>query len=270
MGRKKKWFRRQNFVEFGMVSIENAKLPKIDKIPDANWNDFLRELKVSEKSKMIQKKKTKFRTKPKRKTQITEEIVSLPNEIDNKQQQQQQQQQQPEITKHIALDCEMVGVGIKGREHMLARCSIVNSRCEVIYDKFVNPREEVIDYRYKLSGVTAADLEKGEDFLKVQREISEIITNRILVGHTIRCDLKVLFLDHPKQDRRDISEYKPLKERTDSYRPSLKLMSQVILSKSIQEDSHDSVEDARATMQLFLLVKKEWERRIGGKRRRNE
>ena len=267
MGKKKKWFRRQNFVEFGMVSIEDVKLPKIDKTPDANWNEFLKELKVSDNSKMIQKKKTKFRkTKHKQKTKNIEETASPPDEIDK----QQQQQQQPEITKHIAIDCEMVGVGIKGKEHMLARCSIVNTRCEVIYDKFVKPREEVIDYRFKLSGVTPADLENGEDFLEVQKEISEMISNRILVGHTIRCDLKVLFLDHPRQDRRDISEYKPLKERTQSYRPSLKLMSEVILSKSIQEDHHDSVEDARATMQLYLLVKKEWERSIEWKRRKYE
>ena len=264
MGKKKKWFRRQNFVEFGMASIEDVKLPNFDKTPDTNWNEFLKELKVSEKSKMIQKKKTKFR-KTKSKTKNIEEITPPPDKIDE---QQQQQQKQPEITKHIAMDCEMVGVGIRGKEHMLARCSIVNTSCEVIYDKFIKPREEVIDYRFKLSGVTAADLENGEDFLKAQKEIFEMISNRILVGHTLRCDLKVLFLDHPKQDRRDISEYKPLKEQANSYRPSLKLMSEVILSKSIQEDHHDSVEDATATMQLFLLVMKEWERSIDRKRRK--
>jgi hypothetical protein len=44
------------------------------------------------------------------------------------------------VTKLIALDCEMVGVGIDGKESMLARVCIINSFGNVIYDKFVKPR----------------------------------------------------------------------------------------------------------------------------------
>jgi hypothetical protein len=44
------------------------------------------------------------------------------------------------VTKLIALDCEMVGVGIEGKESMLARVCIINSFGNVIYDKFVKPR----------------------------------------------------------------------------------------------------------------------------------
>ena len=143
---------------------------------------------------------------------------------------------------------------------MLARCSIVNTKCEIIYDKFVKPREAVTDFRYRITGIKPDDINNGEDFVTVQKEISDLTKGKVLVGHTLRSDLKVLFLDHPRQDRRDISEYKPLKEKTKCYRPSLKLMSDVLLGKPIQRGHHDSVEDARATMQLYLLVKKLWER----------
>lgn len=57
----------------------------------------------------------------------------------------------------------MVGVG-DGSENMLARVSIVNQYGEPIYDKFVKPKEEVIDYRTFVSGVRPQDLEDGSCF----------------------------------------------------------------------------------------------------------
>lgn len=64
------------------------------------------------------------------------------------------------VTKYLALDCEMVGVGINGQESALARVCIVNSYGNVIYDKFVrtNPKDPVVDYRTKWSGVRPGDL----------------------------------------------------------------------------------------------------------------
>lgn len=71
------------------------------------------------------------------------------------------------ITKKIALDCEMVGVGFDGKQHMLARVSVVNSHGHVVYDSFVAPQEKVMDYRTPVSGVTPSDLKNGkfEDFI---------------------------------------------------------------------------------------------------------
>lgn len=47
------------------------------------------------------------------------------------------------LTKHIAMDCEMVGVGFQGKDHMLARISIVNQQGDIIMDKYVKPSESV-------------------------------------------------------------------------------------------------------------------------------
>ena len=60
------------------------------------------------------------------------------------------------------MDCEMVGIGWKGEDSMLARVSIVNQFGHCLYDKFVRPREKVVDYRTKVSGVRPSDLVKGE------------------------------------------------------------------------------------------------------------
>ena len=66
------------------------------------------------------------------------------------------------LTKRIALDCEMVGIGTGGRKHMLARVSVVNSHGHAVYDSFVAPQEKVVDYRTSVSGVRPADLRNGK------------------------------------------------------------------------------------------------------------
>jgi hypothetical protein len=64
-------------------------------------------------------------------------------------------------TKHVAIDCEMVGVGFEGKKSVLARVAIVNAFGHVLYDKFVKPKEFVTDYRTHVSGVTEEALEDG-------------------------------------------------------------------------------------------------------------
>ena len=56
----------------------------------------------------------------------------------------------------------MVGIGVDGKQHMLARVSIVNSHGRVVYDSFVAPQEKVVDYRTAVSGVKPADLKNGK------------------------------------------------------------------------------------------------------------
>ena len=67
------------------------------------------------------------------------------------------------ITKRIALDCEMVGVGSDAKRHMLARVSIVNSHGRLVYDSFVAPQEKVVDYRTHVSGIRPENLKNGQN-----------------------------------------------------------------------------------------------------------
>ncbi|XP_075989972.1 uncharacterized protein LOC142985589 [Anticarsia gemmatalis] len=170
------------------------------------------------------------------------------------------------LTKFLAMDCEMVGVGYDGNDHMLARVSIVNKFGDCIYDKFVKAREEVKDYRTDISGVRKEDLLNGEDFTKVQKEVSELIKGKILVGHSLKNDLSVLFLSHPKRNIRDTSRYKPFRKITKGSTPSLKRLAKELLGIDIQSGEHSSVEDARAAMQLYCSVAKQWEPQIADKR----
>lgn len=170
-------------------------------------------------------------------------------------------------TRVVAMDCEMVGVGHEGKDSVLARVSLVNVMGHVIYDKFVKPTEEVVDYRTAVSGVRPSDLEKGEDFVKVQKEVSEILNGRILVGHAVHHDLKVLFLSHPKRRTRDTSAYRPFRAMFGGRTPSLKALSERILGVQVQQGEHSSVQDAQAAMRCYTLYRKQWEEDVRNGRR---
>ncbi|XP_038592543.1 RNA exonuclease 4 isoform X1 [Micropterus salmoides] len=166
------------------------------------------------------------------------------------------------LTRAVAIDCEMVGVGPDGEDSILARVSLVNQFGKCIYDKYVKPTEKVTDYRTAVSGIRPEDIKDGEDVHTVQREVAEILQGRIVVGHAIHNDLKILLLDHPKKKIRDTQKYKPFKKTVKSGRPSLKLLCREILNVKVQHGEHSSVQDAQATMRLYTLVKKQWEAEI--------
>ena len=167
------------------------------------------------------------------------------------------------LTKALALDCEMVGVGEAGKDSILARISVVNTSGECVYDKYVLPSETVTDYRTKVSGIRPEHLKKENavPHSMVQKEISEMFNNRVLVGHALHNDLKVLFLSHPKKHIRDTQKCKVFRRMSRSIGSlcSLKNLAKLVLGTTIQEGEHSSVEDAKVAMRLYTTYKKEWE-----------
>ncbi|XP_051533199.1 RNA exonuclease 4 [Myxocyprinus asiaticus] len=170
------------------------------------------------------------------------------------------------LTRAVAMDCEMVGVGPDGEESILARISLCNIYGKCVYDKYVKPTEKVTDYRTAVSGIRPADIENGEDFRTVQKEVAQILKGRILVGHAIHNDLKILLLDHPKKMIRDTQKYKPFKQRVKSGRPALRVLCKEILNVQVQKGEHSSVQDAQATMRLYTMVRKQWEAELKASR----
>jgi len=169
------------------------------------------------------------------------------------------------LTKIIGMDCEMVGVGRNGDDSILARVSIVNHFGNMIYDSFVKPRESVTDYRTSVSGVRPKDLINAPDFKQVQEKVSEIMKGRILVGHAIHHDLKVLFLDHPRKMIRDTSKYKPFRAQFGGKTPGLKKLCERYIGVRVQTGEHSSVQDAQAAVRLYTLVRNDWEQAIKDK-----
>ncbi|KAK3554507.1 hypothetical protein QTP70_024415 [Hemibagrus guttatus] len=140
----------------------------------------------------------------------------------------------------------------------LARVTVVNSNLQVIYDTFVKPTNEVIDYNTRFSGVSEDDVKNSSSSLQdVQTVLLSFISERtILVGHSLENDLCALKLIHNKVV--DTSVVFPHRLGP-PHKRDLRSLTAEYLRKIIQEsvDGHDTQEDATACIELMLWKVKE-------------
>ncbi|KAL9045302.1 MAG: hypothetical protein Q9214_001634 [Letrouitia sp. 1 TL-2023] len=166
--------------------------------------------------------------------------------------------QTAEVGRHLAIDCEMVGVG-PYNESALARVSVVNYHGYQVYDSFVLPKEQVKEYRTYVSGITPQLLSTARTLETVQQDIAKLLDGKILIGHAVENDLNALFLGHPRRDIRDTSQYPGFRRYAGGTIPALKKLAREVLGMEIQVGAHSSIEDARATMLLFRREKSGFE-----------
>ncbi|CAO2598672.1 Interferon-stimulated 20 kDa exonuclease-like 2 [Lemmus lemmus] len=169
--------------------------------------------------------------------------------------------------KMVAVDCEMVGTGPKGRVSSLARCSIVNYDGDVLYDDYILPPCHIVDYRTRWSGIRKSHMAKATPFKIARSQILKILMGKIVIGHAIHNDYKALHYFHPKSLTRDTSQIPLLNRKADcpeNVTLSLKHLTKKLLHRDIQagKSGHSSVEDAQATMELYKLVEVEWEQHL--------
>ncbi|GAB0098218.1 uncharacterized protein DMENIID0001_139290 [Sergentomyia squamirostris] len=148
----------------------------------------------------------------------------------------------------FAMDCEMVQTTFGFNE--VVRISIVNESCESVYETFVRPQRQVIDYRTEFSGVTAEMIENCTKTLRhVQEDIRKLLpADAILVGHSLNADLKALHMIHPYVIDTSVI-YNP---KGDKKRMKLKDLAKMFLEETIQWHplGHDSIEDCISCMKL--------------------
>ncbi|KAH6632781.1 ribonuclease H-like domain-containing protein [Chaetomium tenue] len=157
-----------------------------------------------------------------------------------------------EVGKYVGIDCEMVGVGEGGHGDSLARVSVVDFHGKQVYDSFVKPRERVVDWRTHVSGVAPKHMAKARTFDEVQAQIADLLKGRIVVGHDVKHDLRVLELDHPWKMIRDTAKFSGFKKYANGPKPALRVLAQELLGVEIQTGQHSSIEDARVTMLLAV------------------
>lgn len=162
------------------------------------------------------------------------------------------------ITDELALDCEMVEC--YHHKSVLARVSIVNLFGHPILDRYVAPPAKVTNYRTQYSGIRRKDLENAPEFQEVQSEVAELIKGRIVVGHAVHNDFDVLKINHPRDKIRDTQRY--FKYLFQGKTPSLKKLSESLLGVKIQKGEHDSVQDAQATMKLYVKERDKWNEKL--------
>ncbi|KAJ0067995.1 hypothetical protein NL108_014255, partial [Boleophthalmus pectinirostris] len=95
----------------------------------------------------------------------------------------------------FSLNCEMCYT-IYGLE--LSRVTVVNTSLQIVYDTFVRPNNEVIDYNTRFTGISQEDVERHSHSLKEVQDalLSFISADTILIGHSLETDLCVLKLLH--------------------------------------------------------------------------
>jgi len=193
----------------------------------------------------------------------------------------------------LALDCEMAGYGPKGKKSVLIRLSIVARRGSPVMDCLVEPNVEVTDWRTPVTGISAqtykdvqernthqllttrqtdAPTHEGlpTEVLCLDEAISRanaLLDHAVIVGHDLGHDFKRLHrFNQSRALLRDTAFFPLLRSgvnKKGSGPPSLAGLVDAWFGTDYgfrtQGCAHNSVEDARAAMQLYRLVAKEWE-----------
>jgi RNA exonuclease 4 len=196
----------------------------------------------------------------------------------------QQQQQNTEVVlssdeqaRYVALDCEMVGVGLRGRRSSVAQVTLVGWNGEVIFDEHVKQDEEVTDYRTFVSGITETDLETAEwTFSQCRGQVQELLNGKVLIGHALKNDLKALEISHPWFMTRDTGKYGPFMQVRFNdgvlWPRKLKDLVKEKLERDVQiaGKPHSAFEDAMAALDLYRTVRRKWEKAMDYKIKKTE
>lgn len=141
-----------------------------------------------------------------------------------------------------------------GRQ-VLARISLIDEKGEVLLDDYVRPSEPVVDYLTRFSGLTPEDLDPSTS-------THPLITNRaahlklryfldkgcIFVGHGLQKDFETANLFVPPEQIRDTVE---LWRFPGQRKISLRFLAGFLLERKIQDEIHDSIEDAKTALDLY-------------------
>ena len=167
-----------------------------------------------------------------------------------------------EVSSVLALDCEMVGTGPSTLDSKLASVCVVNAAGNQVFFSYAAPSRKVTDYRTQYSGIRPYMLEGAPRVEEVQRRVRELVAGRVVVGHGLENDFKVLGLHHPRHLVRDTAHdfRRYLSPRG---RPrKLRHITNEFLGLKIQDGEHDPCEDARAALLLYQRYQKQFDEAV--------
>ena len=145
-----------------------------------------------------------------------------------------------------AIDCEMCLTSIGKLE--LTKICVVDQNLKSVYSTLVKPKNYIVNYLTRFSGVTKELLEKVDITLEdVQERLREILSpDSVWIGQSLNSDLNAMKMFHPYViDTSVIYNISGNPGR----KTSLKNLSHMFLGESIQDgNGHDPEEDAKAAM----------------------
>ena len=151
----------------------------------------------------------------------------------------------------VALDCEMMFTrgGLEA-----AKVTLVGSNMAILVDKYIQPKNEILDYNSRYSGITKDNFPRNQvvSLSEVHKYLMHHIhTRTIIIGHSLQCDLKALWIIHPF-----VIDTAVLSYRQYGRTKSLKDLYYHLFSEHIQSGTggHDSREDVCAAMRIALRM----------------
>lgn len=149
-----------------------------------------------------------------------------------------------------ALDCEMAFTK-RGME--VIKISVVKMNGNVIYDHFVKPYDDVVDYGTEIHGITESEVATATKTLAdVQNDLRQFIhAESLIIGHGVYNDLRIMRFIHKRViDSSIVFKH----ENGPQYCYSLKTLSKLVLNKEIRApgECHDSIQDATLAMEIML------------------
>jgi PAB-dependent poly(A)-specific ribonuclease subunit 2 len=158
----------------------------------------------------------------------------------------------------------------------LARVSVLRQDGSVLIDDYIHHGEKIHDYLTRFSGLEPGDLdpasskhtvvkhktvyqkllwlvERGCVFVGEESEFSCSLILNIPQGHGLSQDFRILNLFVPSQQIRDTVDLFHLPK---SRKISLRFLSSYLLGREIQQNVHDSIEDAETAYAVFSVYQK--------------
>jgi hypothetical protein len=172
----------------------------------------------------------------------------------------------------VAIDCEFVAVELEETEekngvckvvkparHTLGRVSVIRGQGPnagvPLIDDYIHTSEPVVDYLTKFSGLVLGDLDPlvsthhlttlKSAYLQLRNMIDSGV---IFIGHGLKTDFQIINLVVPQSQIIDTADLFQIDKQR---KLSLRFLCKHLLDKNIQQDTHDSIEDAKSALALY-------------------
>lgn len=149
----------------------------------------------------------------------------------------------------VSLDCEFVTTS-GGRDEVAQVC-VVDRNQKTLLLSYVATQRVITDYKTRYSGIRPGDLEGAPSKDTVRLQVERLISRRLLIGHSVRNDLNILGIYHPRADIRDTSDLPKFLNRR-GHKRKLRDLAEQFVGLRIQQFCHNPEEDAQAAMALYL------------------
>ena len=139
----------------------------------------------------------------------------------------------------------------------VAQVAIIDVNGRTLLEQFVKNKDPISDCMTCISGVRASDLVDADSCEAAAEAVEETINGKILVGHSLKGDLKQLGLEETKKAILwDIAEL-PFLQRPDGTKTSLGHQFFALTGLNVQANAHNPLADAAATLTVLLAFIKE-------------